>query len=115
MFTASVVNAQYTKEKLRDLLCGSGQKTWIATGINTDRPEKTMTFKTPGGVVIEDQGGKTKTGNWTLQSADNIRWFIDIAGTKYELIVSYNKKGEQYIKLTHHENNDYEIKLTQTK
>ena len=115
MLIAISANAQFTNEKLHDVLCGTDQKSWVVSGTNINRPEKKITFRVNNTADMEDKSQKTKQVKWSLQSADNIRWFIDIGGTKYELIVSYNKNGEQYLKLTHHDGDEYEMKLNQIK
>jgi hypothetical protein len=113
LLTSSGVKAQFTKDKLTEILCGKDQMTWQVTGINSSPAEKVMTFRRNNTVGVEDLSGKKQERKWTLQSADNIRWFLDFGGTKYEMIVSYNKKGEQYIKLNRKDNGEYELKLTQ--
>jgi hypothetical protein len=111
-------SAQYNREKITGILTGNSEKLWNINGINVDRPERSALFNINGNAVIELSSGKKNNEKWTLMSADNIRWFISIGNNKYELIISYDKKGNQYIKLTHQENKTsdyYEIKLTSAK
>ena len=95
--------AQYSKEKLTDILTGGSSKSWTAKGVNTDRPEKGFTFNKNMSVQIQksDKGAvATQNDKWSLTSADNIRWTIAIGSQSYEIIVSYDKSGTQYVKLT---------------
>jgi hypothetical protein len=119
LFPALGARAQYTREKIRDILTDKSEKTWSVTGINTERPEKAFTFRTDNSVTVEDLKGIKKPDKWKLHSTDDIRWFIDIGNVSYELIISYDKKGEQYVKLTHRADNRssgyYEIRLTEAK
>ena len=55
-----------------------------------------------------------------MKSADEIRWFLSIGNQTYEFIISYDKKGNEYIKLTHQAVDNktsgyYEIKLNPIK
>jgi hypothetical protein len=90
----SFCHAQYSKDKLTQILTDGNVKSWTAkkTGV-LYAFNKNMT------VEIKNDVGTGKTGKWALSSADNIRWFISINDQKYELIVSYDKAGKQYIKL----------------
>jgi hypothetical protein len=113
-------NAQYNSQKIKDILTGGSQKSWTVTGINIERPERVFIFKTDLSGIIENNKGGKQNIKWSLRTNDNIRYFITIGKDNYELIVSYDKKGEQYIKLTHGGDNVkssgyYEIKLTPLK
>lgn len=120
LLTLNVCNAQYSKEKISITLTGAKEKSWLVTGINTERPEKKINFNIDQTVITEDISGKKKNEKWSLSTKDNIRWFITIGSLNYELIISYNKNGSQYIKLTHLAADNktsgyYEIKLTEIK
>jgi hypothetical protein len=120
MFFAVSASAQYNKDKLTSILTDDSQKTWNVAGINTNETEKTFTFLRSGAVITELKSNVKKTDKWSLMSSDNIRWFIVIAGKKYELIISYDKAGNQYIKLTQQDtsnkSSEYsEIRLTPVK
>ena len=108
---------QFTKVKLTHLLTSDNQKSWMIAGVNVDLLEKKMTFSNNNSVVIETENSKTTTAKWALSSPDNIRWFLQAGNQTYELIVSYNKKGEEYIKLKHPSkgSDSYELKLTTIK
>ncbi len=109
--------SQYNKEKLTAILTSGNEKSWIVAGINSDRPEKKMTF-TKNNSVKTEAGNETKTENWSLKSTDDIRWFIQIGEENYELIVSYDKKGNEYLKLTHQsakKSENYQMKLNPVK
>ena len=115
-----VGSAQYTKEKLTTILTGSNEKSWNVTSVNVAAKEKMFSFNKNLSVVVQDISGTRRNDKWLLSTADNIRWFILIGKEKYEMIVSYDKKGEEYIKLTHQSGTakvagDYEIKLTAAK
>lgn len=117
VFSASFAQAQYTKEKISNILSGDTEKSWLANGINVSRPEKVFTFNNKSTVSIEETSGKTHKENWVVSSSDNIRWFLKVGLTTYELIISYDKKGQQFIKLTHGESANsasgyFEMKLT---
>ncbi|MFI5218479.1 MAG: hypothetical protein ACHQNT_03240 [Bacteroidia bacterium] len=95
----SFCEAQYSKEKLTGIL--TNEKSWSVKGINSNRAEKSYTFNKDMSVKIEKQGGAVAGAEkWSLSSTDNIRWFISIGKQKYEMIVSYDKGGKQFIKLT---------------
>lgn len=120
ILSVSVINAQYSKEKISITLTGSSEKSWSVSGINTERPEKKLTFNINETVISEDNKGKKQTEKWTISTKDNIRWFLLIGKQNYELIISYDKSGAQYIKLTHQSSDNkssgyYEIKLTEIK
>jgi hypothetical protein len=120
LFIAIHAQGQYNSEKIKEILAGKSQKSWAVTGLNIVRPEKSFTFKTDNTGVTEDNYGSRKPMKWSLKSTDNIRYFITIGNANYELIISYDKKGEQYIKLTHSTVDNktsgyYEIKLTPIK
>lgn len=90
----TVCNAQYNKEKLSDILSGTSEKTWSVKGtFNTFTFNKNMT------AVLKKDKSAALTEKWSLSSTDNIRWFILLGTQKYELIVSYDKSGKQYLKL----------------
>ena len=91
--------AQYSREKLTDILTGGSSKTWTAKGVNIERPEKSITFNK--NMSAQVQKAAMENVKWSLTSPDNIRWKIIIGNETYELIVSYDKSGTQYIKLTH--------------
>ena len=117
LFSASCTQAQYSKEKISSILTGDSEKSWMANGINVNRPEKSFTFNINNSVSVEESSGKTYKENWTVSSSDKIRWFLKVGSTTYGLIISYDKKGQQFIKLTHgvSENSSsgyYEIKLS---
>lgn len=67
--------------------------------------EKTFAFNINGALIIEkdDGSGKISTSkeSWSLTTKDNIRWFLMIGSQEHEIIVSYEKNGSQYVKLTH--------------
>jgi len=110
--------SQYNKDKLSTLLTGGKEKVWIVSGINAERPEKKMTFDKSNSVKIEFSNGPMKSMRWSLNSSDDIRWFILIGDLNYELIVSYDKKGKEYIKLTLQSlkgNDNYQMKLNPVK
>jgi hypothetical protein len=86
-------NAQYSKDKLTDILTGGTVKTWSVKG-----SESTYSFNKNMSAEIKTKSA-AKTEKWALSSPDNIRWFISIGAQKYELIVSYDKSGKQYVKL----------------
>ena len=112
--------AQYNKEKIQKLLTGDNEKSWMVNGINIDRPEKKFIFNKNNSVKVESTKGLIKNEKWSLKSADEIRWFLSIGNQRYELIISYDKKGKEYIKLTHQAGDNktsgyYEIKLNPIK
>lgn len=94
LLKVSFCNAQYSKDKLTDILTGSSVKSWSIKG-----SAGTYAFNKNRTVEIKNDKGVAKSEKWSLSSADNIRWFISTNGHKYELIVSYDKSGKQYIKL----------------
>lgn len=113
-------HAQYNKDKISSLLTGDNEKSWSVTGINTERPEKKLSFNKNYTVQIELNNGIIKNEKWSLKTSDEIRWFLSIDNQMYELIISYDKKGNEYIKLTHQAVEDktsgyYEIKLNPIK
>ncbi len=117
LVSASSTQAQYTKEKISNILSGDTEKSWSVNGINVSRPEKVFTFNKNNTVVIEETSGKIRKENWSISSNDNIRWFLKAGSITYELIISYDKKGQQFVKLTHGESANsasgyYEMKLT---
>ncbi len=93
-------HAQYNHEKLTEILTGGNIKTWIVKNTNAAHSEKSYAFNKNFSVQVTKDKGAIQTEKWTLTSADNIRWFISIGKQKYELIVSYDKSGKQYVKLT---------------
>jgi hypothetical protein len=105
---------QYDKNKLMNIITS---KVWSVKGVTTERPEKAFTFSKDMTVQTNRDDGKGGTisnkENWSLSTSDNIRWFINIAGQAYELIVSYAKDGTQYLKLSHKAavNDSYEMNL----
>jgi hypothetical protein len=110
--------SQYNKEKLSTLLTGGSEKVWIVTGINAERAEQKMIFNKNNSVKVQFIKEQEKTVNWSLKSSDDIRWFILIGDQNYELIVSYDKKGNEYLKLTHQSlngNDEYQMKLNPVK
>ncbi len=112
--------AQYNKEKIQKLLTGDNEKSWGVSGINIDRPEKKFIFNKNNSVKVESTKGIIKNEKWSLKSADEIRWFLSIGNQTYEFIISYDKKGNEYIKLTHQAVDNktsgyYEIKLNPIK
>lgn len=119
-FLHGSVVAQYDKEKLSDLLVANA---WSVKS-NVNRQEKKMVFSRDHVVLVDRDNGKGVVAQarekWSLTSGDNIRWFLAIGATTYELIVSYTKTGSQYLKLTHQDGSDkitgyYEINLYATK
>ena len=99
LFAGISANAQYDKAKLTGILVANP---WTVKS-NTDRPEKKMTFSRDQSVQVEraDKGGvQSQKASWNLSSPDNIRWFLNMGGASYEIIVSYTKTGSQYLKLT---------------
>lgn len=120
-FTGIIMcEAQYNKEKISKLLTGEIEKSWSVSGINAERPEKILSFNVNKSVKMEMNNGSIKNEKWSLKSTDNIRWFLSMGKEEYELIISYDKKGNEYIKLTHQSVNAkssgyYEIKLNQIK
>ena len=120
LFAVFACDAQYNKEKIQKLLTGDNEKSWIVSGINIDRPEKKFSFNKNNSVKVELTKGIIKNEKWSLASADQIRWFLSIGNQKYEFIISYDKKGNEYIKLTHQAVDNktsgyYEIKLNPIK
>ena len=93
-------NAQYNREKLTDILTGGNIKTWTVKSAGAMHTEKSYAFNKNLSVQVAKDKGAVQTDKWTLTSADNIRWFISIGTQKYEIIVSYDKSGKQYVKLT---------------
>ena len=90
----SFCHAQYSKDKLTQILTDGSVKSW------TDKKTGVVyTFNKNMTAEIKSDKSAGKPGKWDLSSADNIRWFISINDQKYELIVSYDKAGKQYIKL----------------
>lgn len=113
-------SAQYNKEKISEILTGENEKPWLVTGINIDSPEKQLTFNKNNSVKIEMKSGKTSNEKWSLRTEDEIRWFLSIGANSYELIISYDKKGKEYVKLTRRSGSSkasgyYELKLTPLK
>jgi len=92
--------AQYSKEKLTDILTGGNVKSWTVKSA-TERPEKGFTFNKNMTVQVQKDKGAAQNDKWSLSSPDNIRWLLVIGNQSYEMIVSYDKGGSQYIKLTH--------------
>ena len=90
-------NAQYTREKLISILTDN-EKVWTVKK-GTAPGAKTFTFNKNFTAEVVKQNGKNATVEWTLSTLDNIRWFITIDNQKFELIVSYDKTGQQYLKL----------------
>lgn len=112
--------AQYNKVKIQKLLSGDNEKSWTVSGINIDRPEKKFIFNKNYSVKVESTNGIIKNEKWSLKSTDEIRWFLSIGNQTYEFIISYDKKGNEYIKLTHQAVDNktsgyYEIKLNPIK
>lgn len=93
-------NAQYSREKLTEILTGGNVKTWTVKSPNAAHPEKSYTFNKNFSVQMAKDKGAPQTEKWSLASTDNIRWFISIGKQRYEIIVSYDKSGKQYVKLT---------------
>ena len=113
-------DAQYNKVKIQKLLSGDNEKSWAVSGINIERPEKKFIFNKNYSVKVESTKGIIKNEKWSLKSADEIRWFLSIGNQTYEFIISYDKKGNEYIKLTHQAVDNktsgyYEIKLNPIK
>ncbi len=94
--------AQYTIEKLTNILTDGKTKSWSVKGTNIDLAEKVYTFNINGAIQIQKENPKPNTilSKWVLSTKDNIRWFIQIGDQLNELIISYDKAGKQYIKLT---------------
>src|ERR1051325_1249768 len=100
VMSISLCYGQYSKEKLTGILTGGSSKAWMVKASNAARPEKSYTFNENFTVAIAKAEGAAQNEKWALSSADNIRWFITIGSQKYEMIVSYDKGGTQYVKLT---------------
>ncbi len=120
LFSLLMCYAQYNKEKIQKILTGDNEKSWTVSGINIDRPEKKFIFNKNNSVKVESTKGILKNEKWSLKSADEIRWFLSIGNQTYEFIISYDKKGNEYIKLTHQAVDNktsgyYEIKLNPIK
>lgn len=120
LFSLLMCYAQYNKEKIQKILTGDNEKSWTVSGINIDRPEKKFIFNKNNSVKVESTKGIIKNEKWSLKSADEIRWFLSIGNQTYEFIISYDKKGNEYIKLTHQAVDNktsgyYEIKLNPIK
>lgn len=90
-------NAQYNREKLISILTDN-EKVWTVKK-GSALGAKTFTFSKNFSSEVVKQNGKNATVKWTLSTLDNIRWFITIDNQKFELIVSYDKTGQQYLKL----------------
>ena len=121
LLSISSVFAQYDKDKLTKILTANP---WSVTSAPIARPERKFTFNKDQSVQIEkvnDKGGNVSgKDKWSVASSDNIRWFLTIGAEKYEMIVSYTKSGNQFIKLTHQAGADkitgyYEMNLNATK
>lgn len=94
VLSLSFCRAQYTKDKLTQILTNGSEKLWMVKGsANTYSFNKNMTAQ------IKSDKAAIKTDKWILSSTDNIRWFIAMSGQRYELIISYDKAGKQYVKL----------------
>jgi len=106
LFSLLSAKAQYTKEKLTDVLTGGSTKSWTVKGVNSSPDEKSFSFNKNMTAVIVTQAGKSTSGSWSLNSTDNIRWFLLAGGKTYEIIVSYDKAGKQFVKLTLGNSND---------
>src|SRR6185436_7745203 len=92
--------AQYSKEKLTDILTGGSTKAWSVKSTNISPADKSYSFSKNSTVAVTKAEGAAQNETWALNSADNIRWFITIGSQKHELIVSYDKAGAQFVKLT---------------
>jgi hypothetical protein len=88
-----VANAQYSKEKITEILTGGNSKSWTVK--SQGHPEKTFVFNK--NMSAQMNGANTK---WSISSQDNIRWFTTVGSDSYETIVSYDKAGKQFVKLT---------------
>lgn len=97
--SAIVCEAQYNKEKLTEILAGSATKVWTVKSGSSAQGEKAFTFSKDLSVTISKTNA-IENEKWALSSTDNIRWFITIGSKKYEVIVSYDKAGAQFLKLT---------------
>jgi len=112
------VYGQYDKNKLMNIITS---KVWSVKGVTSERPEKAFTFSKDMSVQVDKDDGKggtvSKKDSWSLSSTDNIRWFINIGGQSYEVIVSYAKNGTQYLKLAHKTgaSDSYEMNLFSSK
>lgn len=95
----SYCRAQYSKDKLIGILTSGSEKSWTVKGINETLADKIYIFNKDLSVKIEKEKGKRVADKWLLTTSDNIRWFLTVAGHKFELIVSYDKSGNQYLKL----------------
>lgn len=89
---------QYNKEKLTDILTGGNTRSWTVKG--TSHSEKSYSFSKNATVQTLNSSGASQNLKWELTTADNIRWFILIGKQRYELIVSYDKSGKQFVKFT---------------
>ncbi len=81
--------AQYTKASLTKILTAGSAKPWTEKTSGA-----TYTFNVSGTVDIN-----SAKSTWKLSSADNLTWNLSVGNESYELIVSYNKEGKQYLKL----------------
>ncbi len=112
----SLSYGQYDKNKLTTILTNGTTKAWSVKGVNTNPPEKSMTFNINMSAQLQKDDGKggtvSQSEKWSISTKDNIRWFITLGSQQYELVISYLKNGSQYIKLTHPAGADkYEISL----
>src|ERR1043166_10283715 len=91
---------QYDKEKLIKILTDNS---WTVKGSN-NQPEKSLSFSKDMTVQIGKDNGKgsvtMQKDKWSVNSADQIRWFLTFGTKTYEMIISYSKSGSQYVKLT---------------
>ena len=96
------LQAQFTKEKLATILTDGTKRSWSVKGTNIDLEEKVYTFNINGTMQIQKETGETimSVSKWVISTKDNIRWFLQIGDQLNELIISYDKAGKQYIKLT---------------
>ena len=89
--------AQYSKEKLTDILTGGSTKSWTVK--TAGKAEKGFVFNK--NMTAQVKKGAAENVKWSISSTDNIRWFTTVGGETYETIVSYDKSGKQYVKFTH--------------
>jgi|GEM_PF-6448171 len=91
---SSGAQAQYTKESISAIVTGGSSKSWIDNGTST-----VYTFSSNMKGEIKKATGSAQPVSWNLNTPDNLTWNLIISKESYELIISYNKEGTQYLKL----------------
>lgn len=97
--------AQFTKEKLSGILTNGSQRDWFVKSKSNSSSGMGYQFHSNNTVYLLNSPGKEAPQKWSLSSTDNIRWFITMGKIKNEIIVSYDKAGKQFIKLTNQTGN----------